>query len=87
MEGGTFLYRAEAHKGGGKTDDRIVKGRKRNDNGKLMLTKLMLPRHQVTLSQRHLCMSVKQIPEVVFQHSNVVWVWIMVMVDEMPDQG
>jgi hypothetical protein len=51
VEGGTFLYRAEAHEGEGKTDDRIVKGRKRNDNGKLMLNKLMLPRHQVTLSQ------------------------------------
>jgi hypothetical protein len=30
----------------------LLKGRKREDKCKLMLTKLLLPRHQVTLSQR-----------------------------------
>ena len=49
--GGTFLYWAECTRRGGKTDNQIMKDRKGMTNGKLLLTKLLLPRHQVTLSQ------------------------------------
>jgi hypothetical protein len=39
-------------KGRGRQKIKLLKGRKRKDNCKLMLTKLLLPRHQVTLSHR-----------------------------------
>jgi hypothetical protein len=52
VEGGDLpISGRSTRKGGGRQIIKLWKGRKRNDNGKLMLTKLMLPRHQVTLSQ------------------------------------
>jgi hypothetical protein len=49
--GGPSYIGQDAHEEGGETDNQLRKTEKGKTNGKLMLTKLLLLRHQVTLSQ------------------------------------